>query len=765
MCGELKGLNVRKVKLLDNYLEFLHNLYLKEMPLAKRHVDLLHEHGFIKYVRVPEFKPITHRATEKPYVYKTDHEKEIDASVDVVFTDEMSTHTTLVKEVDDVMSLENEVMSVQGGRVIEKEDWIPHNGSVLEPEPEFVTWIDSAIRGYSHAVKYEKFERYKQQAADWLAENKTSSDCANREELIDFVIDERNKFAENSLYFVNKYLNIKQKTDDGSVLKFTAWDCQAFIAYLIDCGFSIGVGKLRQVGGSTLIGGIALCKMVAFPNIFIKFIAENGTKAEEIFRDKIKWAFYELPDYLRPTVANDREEILRFAPKKAKGKGRRTDSILTVEPPYLTAINGGTPDMVLVDEIGQIKILGDMTGEGRPTLFRVDEKTGKLVMTRQVIMWGTGGEMDRGGSAMRTEYNVWVDDWKQRNFRGAIVPIFLDAFSKPSVDKNFYELEKAAYYKKGQKVQFHQHYPITPEDMFLTSHKTIVPIDVINDNVQIIIDRGAEAQGRWGFFDPIYDYSIKLPEYSDVPHPVIGAKFIEVEDEAHDHAWVQIIHEPDNAWDWRYYQGTDPVNATSGSSLMASSIWDEKIKGLAAMMNFRISNYKVCYKQTVLLNLFYGKPPHLIEANRGTNLIDYVYEKGLYDTLITNAMLPDYLQVASQNLMGIHLSTAVKPRFIHVLITMIDTYGPNLGTMMFWTQLKTFVEKTTDAGNVKWQPQNLKIYNDDVIDAAGLSYTARTCYMDKVPVRRNALSVSKKITRKLVYNPSTGTNELIQVMK
>ena len=600
--------------------------------------------------------------------------------------------------------------------------------------------------------------------------NTTSADCDTRDDMREFIIEEREKFKQNSLYFLNKYLMLKQGASDGGVLDFKAWRCQAFLAYLIDCGFSIGVGKLRQVGGTSMIGGLAICKMLCYPNIFIKFITENLKKAEEIFNDKIKYAFYELPQIFKPTVKSETGHNLTFQPKRRKGHGKRRDARIVVEAPYLTAINGGTPDIVLVDEIGQIPILGEMMNEGRPTMFKVDEQTGEMRMTRQVIMWGTGGNMDKAGGELEAEYRSWIKAWKERDMRVGIIPVFLDAFSKPAVNREFYAKEKKRYYsvegtkKEAKRVQFHQHYPITIEDMFLRSSKTIVPIELINENEDYILQQPHEERGGYGYFEPVYDYSKPQPDHSDYPYAVIGANWIPCDE--HDAKAVIFLHKhPNRSWIDRYYQGTDPVNSESGNSLMSSTVWDEHTKSVAACLNFRVPHYRYCYLQCALLNHYFGNPPHLIESNIGSNLRDYLYQMGLYKTLVTNAMLPDYLQVTSTAEVGLRMSPNIKPRFIHIVIMMIESYGKGMNYLTFWSQLKTYVEHTTQAGNTKWRPENLKLYNDDVIDSHGLAYVCRMCFERKFPIDRTVEIESKTVKRKLVYNKATGRNELQAVLK
>jgi hypothetical protein len=98
---------------------------------------------------------------------------------------------------------------------------------------------------------------------------------------------------------------------------------------------------------------------------------------------------------MKSTVNNDQKGIFRllFKPTgKDKGMVQGVNSKLMVEAPYETAINGGSPDFVLLDEIGQMGILGGILRQGRPTLFGIDPITKKYRRLRQIILWGTGGK-------------------------------------------------------------------------------------------------------------------------------------------------------------------------------------------------------------------------------------------------------------------------------------------------------------------------------------------------------------------------------------
>jgi hypothetical protein len=91
---------------------------------------------------------------------------------------------------------------------------------------------------------------------------------------------------------------------------------------------------------------------------------------------------------MQPRVKSDSGTWFWLSDKARKGEKGYPNSRIDVVAPKQTAINGGSPQLVLIDEIGNIGILGAMLNEGRPTMFWNNPATGKFELKRQVIMWG-----------------------------------------------------------------------------------------------------------------------------------------------------------------------------------------------------------------------------------------------------------------------------------------------------------------------------------------------------------------------------------------
>ena len=309
-------------------------------------------------------------------------------------------------------------------RPVAKEQWLPE--SRIEHSKEFVHWINSMVYGaFSSKAYYKKFDIYKAQAWQWLQDTDTYMTHKTEEERRDFVMKEYDRCDENTLYFANKYGQLKEGDSEHGFLDYKAREHHAVILYLCDCGYNFVGGKGRQIGFTSAMGLFATKKLVFSHNYFMKFISEDEDTSEEIFNDKIKYPFSVLSNWMKPPVKSDRGTRLELSDKKKKGDQGYPNSRIVVQPPRKTGINGGSPQLVLIDEIGNIGILTEMLNEGRPTMFWNNPDTGEFEMKRQVIMWSTGGSMDRSKGAYEREWSRILSLWEAKRWaQSGFVPLF-----------------------------------------------------------------------------------------------------------------------------------------------------------------------------------------------------------------------------------------------------------------------------------------------------------------------------------------------------
>lgn len=717
----------------NKHLDFLFDLYSDgTITLPQDQLDLLIQHGYIKEEKPAGTKEPVYEAEFPLGLKKTEDENAADN--DLVIVLDQNGPAEDISIFDPRNHVHKKFLETKH---ITKDQWMPK--SIVYHEKPFADWVDSFIfYGFRNMIVYEKFELYKKQAYDWLLENDTITNYQYPEDISEFKQRELDRCAENSLYCLNKYGKVKDAVIEGGWRIYVATKAHEVMIYLYDCGYSMLIGKPRQIAATSTIA-LLTCKSITFrKNCFVKFVTESEKKVTEIYEDKIKASFTAFPEWMTPDVLNWTGSHLRLGNKgERKGRTEGVGSSILTEAPSPTAIAGGSPSICLVDEAGNINIFSKMMQDARPTMYSQDIATGIIKMNRQFIGWGTGGDMERGGKSFEFEFMLAVDMWKKRQWGSGIIPIFFDWSTRPGITQEFYDQQKQEAFEAtgpdaaAKKIKFYQQFPSTIEDMFLSSQATLVDMEFIHRNQKRIDDQPVKA--RYGFFAPVYDETKPMPEGFDIPFHIVDAEFIET-DAADPRATALIFQFPKKGWVNRYYQGTDPIAAESGLSNMASAIWDAEHNTVSAIVDHREQNYKYDYLQCMLLGIYYDVEykkgaKELLECNIGAAYRDYKEARGRYDTLTWTSELPQQFKTKSgSQVIGIDNKGVRNKLIIDKMFELLSAYGDRIYIRRVFEQLKTFTCKETDGGGISWGPIDRKYYKDDVLWGVVYAYINRQAF-------------------------------------
>lgn len=736
----------------ENQLDLLYELYLKEINIGQANMAMLRDNGYFKdSMPIEQKEEIVRDKINQEYTrFTTNKQQEIEKNIDIFKSSEE------VDKIEIITSHELEERRKTYGHIFEgrenpitREEWIPKSRVTHERDfIEFITSINTL--GFKYKTNYRKFSLYCQQAYQWLQENKSYTDLYEDEDREDFIMNELHRCDENALYFLNKYVYYKEGDDVDGRVKYTASPVHELMAYLDDCGYSVAIAKGRQIAATTTLMALDVKDMVFKTNHFMKFITEDVEKAEEIFEDKLKFAFSALPEWMRPNVLSERDNLFKLGYKPEKGVKEGVGSKIMVTAPKRTAIAGGAPQKVKIDEAGNIGILGSMINNARPTMLWFNKKLGVMEMKRQLWFWGTGGEMEKGGKSFETEYMAIYNAFMEGDYSAAIIPIFFDWTCRPGISQEIYDSEKRVAYAvtgmeaKAKRTEFHQSYPTSLSDVFRTAAKTLVDDDIIESAIRRIQDatkqNGAQLV-QHGYFEPIYDFTKPEFESSDVPYRIIGAEFVPTGD-FDDRASTTIFMHPKEGWKNRYFQGTDPIHTDTGLSLMASAVWDKHLKCPVAILNWRISDYRQVFLQTMLMGLYYDTEhmkngiKELVESNVGTSYTQYKTDKGYDKELVLNYQLPFAFQnkTTINEGIGIDNKAVRNTMIVNRLQEMISAYGEKNYFKIFFEQLKTFTCVMSNGGKEMWGPTNKKYFRDDVLFGVVFSYIcAELCFPELQP--------------------------------
>lgn len=637
---------------------------------------------------------------------------------------------------------------------IKTEEWKP--ASTVNHAPEFVDWINSITYGHFHTRRFFfPYELYKRQAYDWLkteADPNKHSDSYNRKQC---VFQELDRCGANTLYFAEKYGYVKEGSGDTGLIKYHAKEHNAFLFYLFDCGYCLLVGKPRQIFATTTVGLYALKMLVTRYNYFMKFITSNDDKGLEIVRDKFKFPFQHLPSWMRAEVCSDSESVLHLGKKIKKGEFGFPNSRIEQCAPSSTAINGGSPQMSLIDEIGEVPDLIDTLTEIRPTLFIDKNQDGNLQLVRQILAWGTGTSSRSGKMAFERFWTQTIALWEAGQYQSSIfVPVFIDWRCRCSqkhfdAEKKAYEMGTASGLEgassKDRESIFRMHYPDNFRDMFGSVSNRLVSREMIDEAHTRI--RNLPEKAVVGYFEPVYDINFPTPE-DDVPYKIVDATFVPLDDDDDpDKITAWMVMRPNIKWRDRYYMGTDPITNETGISFMASTVWDSHIELSSTDEPVVVTEAPVCfiyhrkqydpkatYLQCLLMRLYYDTSargakkgiPELIENNAGLNYKEYLDRKGFDSTIIYNSEIYDLDMRGGGAVWGINISGRGNRRKLKVvgrLREMILTYHKNIHFTTFWRELETYVN--VQKADETWQPVDKKIYRDDCLDATAYAYICR----------------------------------------
>jgi hypothetical protein len=672
-----------------------------------------------------------------------------DRHISIIYTDKKQKDSFLTPALFEKRIAWESVFS--GSEIITSESWKPK--SKIAHTEEFINWINSINTedGFFTSIDYKPFNAYCKQAQMWIDD--PTPDSMSEEQILEWRIRENNRCAENSLYALDKYGEIKEENAEG-MKYYKAAKGHKVILYLLDCGYSLDITKARQVAFTTTICLWALCRAAFHRNVGIKYISEDLGKAKVTAEDKIKYPYGQMPQWLKPVVKNDNILQFFFGKKDKKGDTSGNNSSIDVMGPGKTKIASTTPTVTLIDETGNISDLNDLLSDLLPTMYGFNIRTQQQELMRQIVMWGTGGYMDKAGVALHAIFMSHWEAWKERRFDSGIIPLFMNTWWRPGMTKERYsQLKQEAYATEGPKaaelrIRFHQSFPITLEDVFLTGGNTLAPLEFIQSNLDRITSGGEKVSCDYGYFEPIYDTDSPAHEGSDVPFKIKGANFVPVR--FGDERATTIIFLHPKKWSNRYFQGTDPIASDNGHSKMASAIWDSYFAMPVAVMNYRSNNYRYAYLQTVLLGLYYNTDPsqeaapELVEANIGAAYREYKENKGLERSLVLGSELPMTLQTKTGSVhVGVDNKGLRNKIIIDYMKQIFDSFGDRIWMPIFFNQLKTFVCKIIGRSEV-WEPQDKRYNWDDALFALTYSYICASCYSHRITQSLDGSSNERK---------------------
>lgn len=663
---------------------------------------------------------------------------------------------------------------------IQQDDWKTESPGMFPPE--YVSFIMSHATRFCDLIAYEPFFLYIEQAKRWMEDEDVDTSSMDFHARVAYWSKEQDRCRQNTYYAIEKYGWYKEASLPNGEGKFVCNLAHVFILYLLDDGRSAYIGKPRQIASTTLLMLAAAFKTSLKKNHFVKLIACDLSTTEEIFEDKFKYGYGRLPGGMRAKVINDSDSDFRVTFNSAAGKGAKKviTSKFGIVAPKESAINGGAPPIVFVDEAPFLSIFSGMVAEAWPTMLTTDIH-GNLTLKRQLFAWGTGGRSAKGGGDFEREHRALFEAWFNGNYSMGIVPVFLDWTCRPNITEKIYTEQRLRYTstttaseqdQHEKLIMFRQHYPSTLDDMYSVSDVTLVPASYIIKNQDKINTVAHHLRPVRGKFLLNYDLSKESPAGSQLKHPVLSVEFVRGED--HDMSLpVEMFIDRKPTWKYRMYQGTDPIEADEGKSKHASSIWDELFYTIACTVNMRTNDPYDSYIQSIAMGMYYANHgekycPELAENNVAKLYVEWKsgHEWLGSSSLTFNKQLPSFLQ-GGGTLIGFNNKQARKSHLKDIGKEMTMSHGRNIYHPTYWSQLRHFVPTVTKSGNITWAVDDYKKQNDDILIASWLAYVNRMAHAHRMPVDMSASATANAApTRqkyKYVFDRATRTTRLVEV--
>ncbi len=240
--------------------------------------------------------------------------------------------------------------------------------------------------------------------------------------------------------------------------------------------------KARQLGFTTLVAILWLDHALFTPNVRCGMVAQDSDTAELLFRDKVKYAYDNLPETLRERMPLKREKAseLLFA---------HNNSSMRVA----TSLRGGTLDRLHVSEFGKIcakypekaaeVITGSLpalTEDGIGVIESTAEgRTGEFYKMTQLAQASYAQQIDLVKAQWRFHFFPWYEAPEYR-IESTRVPVTIEEheyFDKVQDEMGVrIDLDQRAWYIStrdntfsGAVEKMWQEYPSTPEEAFQVS--------------------------------------------------------------------------------------------------------------------------------------------------------------------------------------------------------------------------------------------------------------------------------------------------------
>jgi hypothetical protein len=242
---------------------------------------------------------------------------------------------------------------------------------------------------------------------------------------------ETQKCMADPLYFLNEFGHLIAKNEIGQqvgCLPFKLFDYQQEVMNLYSTEREIIILKARQLGISWVTAGYALWLGMFHKFQRILIISINDTEAQ-VFLEKVKFIFDNLPEWLKPQVYKRNESTIWFGVRygydsdEVGGINSKIESI----PTSKTAGTSRSLNLLIVDECAKVEFMDTIYRSAQPALSTIG---GQVIMVSTMTVETTSAFFEemwftakKGDSSFRTKFLSYLrypghdKEWRSAQIR------------------------------------------------------------------------------------------------------------------------------------------------------------------------------------------------------------------------------------------------------------------------------------------------------------------------------------------------------------
>jgi len=482
------------------------------------------------------------------------------------------------------------------------------------------------------------------------------------------------KCMEDCKYFLSTYGWIMGKDEGGIAtgkIQFDLFDYQDETIDLIHKSQDTIILKARQLGISWVVAGYALWLAMFHKYQRILIISINDTEAQ-VFLEKVKFIFDNLPDWMKVSVYKRNESVLWFGTRlgydtdEVGGINSKIESI----PTSKTAGSSRSLNLLIIDESAKVEFIQTIWKSVQPSL---SSTVGKSVLVSTMTTEPTGEFFEE----------MWHG---ARGKKNSFVPFFIPFFRRPGHDEAWLKSELLRM-PASQRALAKQEHPRTEEEAFQVAGGKYFDVKVLEN-----------------FHKP------KLSKPKRTGYLIENAGAVEFRDDPD--GVISVWQEPEALED--YTTGGDPAEGIGQDNTVTAVVRKRDFAVVARFMTNQVDPEEAA-KQSAKLARWYNTSLLAVENNNTHGGMMNIVLKGIYSNLYYHEIV-DRDSGSPTTRWGWHTDGQNRTWILDYLAKLIETGTIQVNDPEFYDELRDFIiDPRTGRGDHK------KGKHDDYIFAVAIA--------------------------------------------